>query len=209
MELHCNMNNRVSFIIGLLVGIMICVILYYVDVKLLKPAFNLNKNKVIITHVVRDTVYIEGIKKEGLHNEKNIRVNTATDEFYGDNQLKEDTYGYDDDFSLESDDQNSIFTDHLLHTRTVKVKFVDQEILDAALPDNFFHIFEIQQWDTPIKNKVTYFRSQNMIKIRGMEIGKVNVVFINDQYLLEVGNRYFAIPETENFESLNLISLNK
>jgi hypothetical protein len=40
-----------------------------------------------------------------------------------------------------------------------------------------------------------------------MEIDRINVVFWNDAYFLEIGNRYYAIPETEFFEKLNTINL--
>jgi hypothetical protein len=46
-----------------------------------------------------------------------------------------------------------------------------------------------------------------MLKIKGMETNSVNVVFWNDNYFFVVGNRYYAIPETNNFEKLNSVQI--
>jgi hypothetical protein len=46
-----------------------------------------------------------------------------------------------------------------------------------------------------------------MIKIKGIAIDNVNVVFWNDAYFLEISNRYYAIPETKYFEKLNPVQI--
>jgi hypothetical protein len=198
------MNKGVLFFIGLLFGILICGILFYFDIKIFESKFLPQKEKEVISITKTDTVYIETfpiIKKQNIE----TQIKDTVEENMGANQNVEDISIYETAFSFEKDEQDEIFTDQLLKTRTVKVKLFQKELQEVILPENFFQFFEIQQWNTPIKNKITYNRIQNMIKIKGMEINNMNVVFWNNVYYLEVMNRYYSINETERFEKLNSV----
>ena len=201
MESLYNMNKGICFFLGLLVGIMICALLYYFDIKLFESHYAVNVKKEVITHY--DTVYVEAPQKQ----RKQSIGNPIVEENVVVEQTEDSISLYDAEFSYEGKEEEEVFSDRLLQTRTVKVKLLPQEKQEAKLPDNFFHFFEIQQWSTPIKNRITYHRNQSMVKIKGMEIDQVNVVFRDGAYFLETGNRYYAIPETENFEKLNLVRL--
>ena len=199
------MNKAISFFLGLLFGIMICVLLFYFDVKMFEsncpPC-----EKEIITHIKTDTVYVEPPKPKKKYVEPQV-VEKEIVENIEDDQSEEEISVYESEFSLEDVEQDAVFADKLLQTKTVKVSVLSQGKQEVKLPDDFFQFFEIQQWSTPIKNKITYYRDKNMIKIKGTSIDYMNVVFWNDVYLIETGNRYYAIPETQYFEKLNLIQI--
>jgi len=198
------MNKGILFFIGLFVGILICLLLYYLDVRMPKNIFNIEP-KGVVTRV--DTVYLETPKKLPKVNvEKKIDEIIDTDTVNG-RQEEGDISIYETEFSFEGEKQDEVFSDQLLQTRTVKVKILYPEKQDAKVSDDFFQSFEIQQWSTPIKNKITYSRNQNMLKIKGMSIDYVNVVIWNDSYFLEIGNRYYTIPETNNFEKLTSVQI--
>jgi len=199
------MNKAISFFLGLLFGIMICVLLFYFDVKMFEsncpPC-----EKEIITHIKTDTVYVEPPKPKKKYVEPQV-VEKEIVENIEDEQPEEEISVYESEFSLENIEQDEIFADKLLQTKTVKVGVLSQGKQEIKLPDDFFQYFEIQQWSTPIKNKITYYRDKNMLKIKGIGIDNMNIVFWNNVYLIEAGNRYYAIPETQFFEKLNLIQI--
>jgi len=201
------MNKGISFFLGLLMGILICVLIYYFDTKMFKHISKQNKEKETVTHIITDTVYVETLSKQKKQNTNNDSDTTRTEENSEEKPTEDEVSIYDSEFSFDKEEQDDIFLNQLLKTKTVKVKVLSQNNGDVKSPENFFQYFEVQQWNTPIKNKFTYYRNQNMLKIKGVEIDNINVVFWNNTYLLEIGNRYYNIPETENFERMNLIHL--
>ena len=197
------MNKGILFFLGLLVGILICVLLYRFDKKMFNRICLQNKNEKEVVVTRMDTVYVEVPQKPKKQNVENESSKPVVEENVEVEQTDDTISIYDAEFSFEGKEEDAVFSDRLLQTRTVKVKPLAQE----KLPDNFIQYFEIQQWSTPIKNRITYYRNQSMLKIRGMGIDQLNVVFWNNVYFLEVGGRYYAIPETEYFEKLNLVQL--
>ena len=195
------MNRGIVFFIGLLFGIMICALLYYFDIKIFESKFIPISEKEVVTHIKTDTVYLEPTpksKKQIVENQSIDSVGNQADSV----RNEEDISLYETTFSFEGEEQDELFSDRLLKTRTVKVKSYKQEV---ALQGNSFYSFEIQQWSTPIKNKITYQRNQNMLKVKGLEITNANIIFWNNVYYLEINNRYYSIPEKEQFEKLNPI----
>ena len=184
---------------------MICVLLYRLDKKMFNRISLQNKEEKEVV-VTRDTVYIETSQKKERHYVENKSEEPVIETNAEEEQTEEEVSIYDTEFSFEGIDDDVVLADQLLQTKTVKVKLHAQE-KESKLPDNFFQFFEIQQWSTPIKNRITYHRNQSMVKIKGMEIDQVNVVFWEGAYFLEVKNRYYAIPETEYFEKLNAVNL--
>lgn len=199
------MNKSTLFFIGLFVGISICVILYYIDSQIFSRITSLYSNKQPAIELVTDTVFIPvSNKKSGSLNETNLELDSSSVNGYDPKENDESTL-YDAEFSFESDISNDVLTEQLIQSKTVKVKVLQAQ--ESGLPDNFIRFFEIQRWETPIKNKITYYRNQNIVKIKGMDIERFNVVYFNDLYYLETANRYFAIPETEFFEKLSIVTI--
>ena len=197
------MNKAIVFFLGLLCGIMICVLLFYFDVNLFESNCPKCDEQTTITHIQTDTIYVEAPKQKKQDIENKMIENEIVEN--AEEEQPEDVSVYESEFSLE--EQDEVFSDRLLQTKTVKVNLLLHEQQEVNLPDDFFQFFEIQQWSTPIKNKVTYYRDKNMIKIKGMDIDNMNVVFWDELYFLETSHRYYAIPETKHFEKLNLIQI--
>jgi hypothetical protein len=198
------MNKKITFFLGLLTGILICASLYYLDTNKLKEIIYHHPDcKEVVTRVEKDTVYVDAPKTK--------KTDVVTTTFVGEieDTINDERALYETEFSFDENEDEEVFADRLLQTKTVKVKTQTNENQEEKLPNNYFQVFEIQQWSTPIKNKITYYRNKNMIKIKGMDVDKMSVVFLNDTYLLEIGNRYYAIPETDVFEKLNPVNLPK
>jgi hypothetical protein len=205
------MNKGILFFLGLLAGIMICILLFYFDFKFFEANCPDCNKQEVITSTIRDTVYIETVAKPkkiiAENDTNNDSLKKKIEKTVITQQTEIETSIYNSEFSFENNEQEEVVADKLLQTKTVKVKLHPADKKEEELPDTFFRFFELQQWSTPIKNRITYYRDQNMVKIKGMEIEKINVVFWNDEYYLEIGYRYYAIPETHNYIKLNVIQL--
>ena len=200
------MNKGILFFVGLLAGsILGSASIYFIDKKKFNSVPLTKEKEVIVIRV--DTVYIETPliqNKQDIENKSDkhfITENIETE------QTENEVSFCDSEFSFEGRDGDEIFSDQWLETKIVKVTLRFPEKQEGKLSEFFFQFFEIQRWSTVIKNKKTYYRNKNMIKIKGMNIDNVNVVFWNDSYFLEINNLYYAIPETEYFEKLNVINL--
>jgi hypothetical protein len=198
------MNKGIVLLIGFLLGIMVCALLYYFDIKIFESKFIPNIGKEIITRIKTDTVFVEAHPITKKQNIETLFIDSIENKIETIHNDDENSI-YETNFSFEGDEQDEIFSDQLLKTKIVKIKSLKQEV---ALPEDCLQSFEIQQWSTPVKNKITYHRNQSLLKIKGMEVNNANVVFFNNVYYLEINNRYYSIPETEHFEKLNIVNLN-
>jgi len=198
------MNRSILFFIGLLIGILICALIYYFNIKIPKIPLIIEK-KEVITRI--DTVYLETPQKHRNTNIETILDDTVENDNINEILPEDEVSMYETEFFFDEEDQDDVFSDRLINTRTVRVKILFQDKQEVKLPENLFQSFEIQQWSTPIKNKISYCRNQNLLKIKGLDIDKINLVFWNETYFLEIGNLYYAIPESNNFEKLNLIQI--
>ena len=203
------MNRGIVFFLGLFVGIMICVLLFYYDVKFFEAKCPPCEKQEVVKHIVTDTVFIENVQKPVKQyqsfqkNDTILETQTVKD----DEIIDEESSIYESEFSFEGEQEDVVMLEKLLQTKTVKVTLLYPEKQEEETSDDYFRFFEIQQWSTPIKNRITYQRDQNMVKIKGMEIDKVNVVFWKEKYYLEMDNRYYNIPENTVFEKLTLTTI--
>jgi hypothetical protein len=197
------MNKGILFFIGLLVGILCCVLIYRFDKKMFNRIPLIKEKEIVVTRV--DTVYVEMPPKQ---RKREVEIPLSkldeTENFESEDTLQQISI-FDSEFSFEGREVEEVFSDQLLETRTVKVTLLFPEKHEGKLPENFFQFFEIQQWSTLAKNKKTYYRNQNLVKIKGMKIDSIHVVFWEDSYFLEIGNQYYIIPETKNYEKMNLV----
>ena len=205
MESFYGMNKGIIFFIGLLIGILCCVLIYRFDKKMSNRVALTKEKEIIITRV--DTVYLEALPKQKRQNFENKLDQSVVTENTGVEYTENQVLIYDSEFSFEGKEEDEVFSDQLLETKTVKVMLLFPDKQTGKLPENFLFFFEIQQWSTPIKNKLTYHRNKNMVKIKGMNLDNMNVVFWKGDYFLEVKNRYYAIPETEYCERLNVVNV--
>jgi len=203
------MNRGIVFFLGLFVGIMICVLLFYYDVKFFEAKCPLCEKQEVVKHIVTDTVFIENVQKPVKQYQTPQKSDTIleTQTIKNDEIIDEESSVYESEFSFEGEQEDVVMLEKLLRTKTVKVTLLFPEKQEEETSDDYFRLFEIQQWSTPIKNRITYQRDQNMVKIKGMELDKVNVVFWKEKYYLEMDNHYYNIPENTVFEKLTLTTI--
>lgn len=110
------------------------------------------------------------------------------------------------DFAIEDEDvldnDDVVIVEKIIAETTVKVHFKDVEGRDVAVPADGIASFQVQQWSTPIKNRISYHRERNMLKIKGLKLDKINIVAINKSYYLVLNETYYEISENEGFDRL-------
>lgn len=193
------------FFLGLLIGLMICASIYYIDKYALHPVRPPGEDGSTVARV--DTVYVEVTeipKKQTVEfkPEPPLVAENVVEE-----QAEETVSIFDSEFSFEDVEPDDVFLDQMLQSRIVKALLHPLEKKEGKQTEDFFYIFELQQWSIPIKNKLTYSRYQTLVKVKGLDITKANVVFWNNNFYLEVKNRYYLIPETDTFEKLNTTTI--
>jgi hypothetical protein len=118
-------------------------------------------------------------------------------------EVKEEENWAEAEFAMDDNDEDVVVLhDILLSSRKVKVRLISAT--EAADPVVEIPItqFELQQWSTPIKNRIEYLRTGNVIKLKGMDIAQVEIIYQEGRYLLLCAHKKYAIPANMTFEKL-------
>lgn len=86
----------------------------------------------------------------------------------------------------------------MLHSLSVPVVFLDDKMQEA---DNGAPLYiQIQQWSTPVRNRVTCLFSDNILKVKGIKIDGCKVYHFRGNYYLEIGHDTYLIRPNSHFE---------
>ena len=85
-----------------------------------------------------------------------------------------------------------------------KIKAVNKSIPDStgAVTPMTIAVFEVQQWNTPIKNSVSYLRNNHQLKIKGLDISDIEIIFFNNEYYLIKGKTSYVLKNNTHYERL-------
>jgi hypothetical protein len=199
-------KNWLFLLIGVLVGFVLSLSLYLIDKHFFPEHVRLVK---MIERAVPgvDAEESEGVAvKSVLVEAQNRKAPSAADTLRGDTLLLGDSYDSDlDDVDFMMDDYEAEFVseDKIVANRRVKVRFAEADTLKPAQTEYFL----VEQWNSPIKNRITYYRDNLMLKIKGMDVSKIEIYYIKGEYYLLNGNRYYQLNNTTSFEKLTEASV--
>lgn len=194
------------FAIGLIVGFLISAVAFVVFAMIQSQSRSFTKT---IEHIysrenTRDTVvkYVNVVSKESEPTKTN-----QVPELQDTVMFEEDPLDYDEvDFSYTEKEENVnddvVVVDKLLTQRKVKVQCKDADFKDVASDEGVNDFFEVQQWSTPIKNRVTYCFSGNLLQIKGVPADKVEIIYYDQQYYLYYAGNYYRLRSNDSFEKL-------
>ena len=94
----------------------------------------------------------------------------------------------------------------MIKKSVVKVVYLDENKHVAAAPANAPAQWQVQQWSTPIKNKLTYQFSNNILKVKGLEIDDLRIVNFNNQNYIVTGNRTYIIKPNKQFDRMTEVT---
>ncbi|MCQ2269823.1 MAG: hypothetical protein MJZ52_01155 [Bacteroidales bacterium] len=109
------------------------------------------------------------------------------------------------EFYMDEDefaDDNVVLVDKIIGKKTVKVQFKDDDFNDIPASDNDIIHFEVQQWNTPIKNRISYHRDNSVVQIKGLSIDKIAIVCYDRHYYLHYADQYYLLENNEGFQKI-------
>lgn len=120
------------------------------------------------------------------------------------------------DFMLDDDDlrelketeeaRQNVVGERMLKKLTQKVVYLNHNKQEIPTPNNGIAQMQIQQWETPIKNRLSYQFSGNTIKLKGLSADNVKVVCYDDNFYLVAGKRVFVLKPNRQYEKLVEVS---
>ena len=185
-------NNRTYLWKGICIGailmLLILIAFYFVDQYVLRspilPPLQLQKessatNDTLVQIVENNHYYYQQTKKQSPHTTTDTtEADTLLTETTPEDNLQDDEFFF--DYS-ETDETNNIYHNQVLAIRKIKVQTLHNEA---------------------IKNKYSYQREGNNLKIKGLDIQNINILYYNHEFFIEKNGHYYAIPENMRFDRL-------
>lgn len=109
------------------------------------------------------------------------------------------------DFFLSSEDneeEDVVVTDKVIASKSIKIQYKDADFQDIKTPEGEFAYLDVQQWNTPIKNRISYQYGHKLLKIKGLSIDKISIINYEHHFYIHYGNSYYLLTENTDFERL-------
>ncbi|HNW68402.1 MAG TPA: hypothetical protein PKK66_06095, partial [Bacteroidales bacterium] len=84
--------------------------------------------------------------------------------------------------------------------RSIKVNLFKNDV-DSVIVIPIL-VFEVEQWTSPIKNRISYQRTNNVLKIKGIDIQKIKIIYFDNKYYIEDEGTYYLIRNNNDYERL-------
>ncbi|HNY63705.1 MAG TPA: hypothetical protein PLH70_08980 [Bacteroidales bacterium] len=106
-------------------------------------------------------------------------------------------------FIDEPIDGDMILEEKLLQSKMVRVIAKNRNLEDLqSVPEAMFKNFEVEKWNSPIVNRISYQRDNSLLKLKGVDIQNLSIFYVEGEYYLQIGAQLFAIPETHTYQRL-------
>ena len=199
---HGKSRFWLGFSIGLMAGLVFAVVFYFVDKSLNGPI------QLLVSPPASESAVIEEAPAEeepaNPYVGKKLTAKTVASPVPSADTLDnlvEDSILMDDEFSLDqTDGPELVYHEKCLAQRTITVKSND----GSSAP---ITAFEVEEWSESTVNKISYYRKNNVLKIKGLKIQNIKIIFHQNQYYIEYNGRYYPIPENEDFHRLAPVAL--
>lgn len=209
-----NRRRRLLFVLGGVIGLLLGAVLtmLVVDwldykhptvVKVMEPASE-GKSDTVVNYVIHK-----------YQSENVAETASQAADTLGMDSAMVDELDY-QDFMLDDDDlrelketeeaRQNVVGERMLKKLTQKVVYLNHNKQEIPTPNNGIAQMQIQQWETPIKNRLSYQFSGNTIKLKGLSADNVKVVCYDDNYYLVAGKRVFVLKPNRQYEKLVEVS---
>lgn len=194
-------KNWLFFAVGLLVGFILSFSIYFCDKYLFHEKIHFSST---IDHLYEPLMDLpDTVERVRILEQKAVPSSkTAPDTLPADSaallQEYEDLALEESEFESEMEEEDiSVLHETLVNSRKVKV-FV-QDTADLSAKSDYI---KVEQWTSPIKNRHTYQFSHKTLKLTGMDISQIRIIYFNGNYYLANGSAYFLLKPNFDFDKL-------
>lgn len=194
------------FAIGLIVGFLISAVAFVVFAMIQSQSKSFTKT---IEHIyspenTKDTVvkYVNVARNETKDESVNKKMEQIDSLMVGDTEESFDEVDFSYREEGEAADDDVVVVDRMIAQKKIKVWCKDAEFKDVASVEGATDFFEVQQWNTPIKNRISYHFSDNVLQIKGIDLEKIEVVYFDQHYYLSHHGSYYLLENNNTFEKL-------
>lgn len=189
-----------GILVGVLAGLAVAGIAYLIfqpenstkflkEIRILHPKTTDDTTKTAQTPILQKTVVYDTVRAV-------IHDSLSVDEIFSQNV--DDTLGM-VDFTLEDDDESQqVVRNACLATRKVFVEPISDIYNDW--PE--FSYIRVEQWSEYAKNRMSYQRTGNVLKVKGVDIEQIRLVYLLGHYRLIYKEHGYDIPENSSFVKL-------
>ncbi|MBO4504740.1 MAG: hypothetical protein J5730_08030 [Bacteroidales bacterium] len=104
--------------------------------------------------------------------------------------------------SDDPDYREEVAADKMLSNFNVHIHYLNNDKQEIAVPDQMPSTLQVQQWTTPIRNRMTYQHSGNTVKIKGLNPTNAKLFHYKNTLILWVNGHYYPIRPNNQFERL-------
>lgn len=189
--------------VGLLIGILLASGFYFLDkytaLEMLRFQ-RANTESAATDTVVKVIETPVRTKKAAVKNDTLAPEVTETPADTTDAGETDEFVAYDtDDLMLDMDeDVKPVVKTKGIANRRVRV--ISNSDVAGTEPD--FDFFDVEEWSEPVKNRHSYQRKGNILRIKGMSINSIEIEW-RDEYLLRYNGHTYPIPENAEFTRLS------
>ena len=196
--------------VGLLIGILLACGFYFLDkyTSLEMLRFQRTNTESAATDTVVQIVETPVRTKKAAVKSDTLAPNvTETTADTTDTEVTDDFVAYDtDDLMLDVEDGNvkTVAKAKGIASRRIRVS----NYCSVAGMEPEYDYFDVEQWSEPVKNRISYQRKGNILKIRGIDINTIEIGWMPEGYILRTNgwsenSRAYSIPENQEFTRLS------
>lgn len=205
-----NRKRKVLFIIGLLVGLLLGGVLtmllmdlldyeHPTVVKVLEHSAPAGTKDTVVNYVIHKYESQDGANRETQDADTLMVDSSEFNEDYQDYMLDEEDLK---ELKTAKESPQSVMEDKMLKKSMLKITYLDGNKHVVAAPSNAPVQCQIQQWSTPIKNRLSYQFSNNVLRVKGLDIDNVKLVHYDDHYYMLAGNHVYLVNPNKQYDKM-------
>lgn len=205
-----NSKRKMLFVIGLLIGLLLggllaMLLVDWLDykrptvVKVLERTAPSSTKDTVVNYVVHKYESQNEMQPQTQDSDTLMSDSTDLDEDYQDFMLDEDDIH---EWRVADDNPQNVMEDKLLKKSVLKIVYLDENKRIITTPANAPSQCQVQQWSTPIKNRLSYQFSNNVLKVKGLDIDNLKIIHYDNRYYLLSGNHTYLISPNKQFEKM-------
>lgn len=168
-------------------------------VKVLERSAPSGAKDTVVNYVIHKYESQDGTSEQALDADSLMSDSSALNEDYQDFMLDEEDLR---DLKTADNNPQSVMEDKLLKKSVLKITYLDDNKHVVPAPSNAPAQCQLQQWSTPIRNRLSYQFSNNVLKVKGLDIDNVRLVHYDNHYYMLAGNHVYLVNPNKQYDKM-------